>query len=202
MDASLPFALLVCALAPSAPSVPAPSPGTVTPEAFQAQVRGLIDARAARQGGPKSGDDDPRLRILLSMLGAHAAQPQVPLPEVVRNATSLEALWGGSSALFVIELMDKVSKLRPSGKATSAGDCEALCGALTRTAGDDTVQGLGLAGWPMPAESAAAIKAASSATAPDCVQRCVTLQVPNAACVAGIRTQAELNFCWKAPRTP
>lgn len=207
LSVSLAIALLGApAAASTPPTTPAPPPNaaqppaTVAPEVFAAHVRALVDERAARCGGPKASDDDPRLQVLRAMVATHAAQPSMPLPAVVHAARSLEGLWGGSSALYVIELMDKIAQVRPSGQATSPETCAAVCAAITRTAGDDTVQGLTQAGWPMPAESAAAIREAARATAPLCAQRCAVRQVPNATCVAGIKSQAELNFCWQAPK--
>jgi hypothetical protein len=190
--------------APASAAVPAsaaaPAPAATNDVAWlREHLTALVDARAAKVGGPKMADNDPRLGVLHAMLRAQAANPGLPLPAYVRDAKTLEELWARSTAAFTINLMVQVAQARPPKTPVDAAACGRLCDGIVRASGDDTVSGLSQGGWPMPPESAAAIRQSATLERASCVEWCAKYPVPNAECVEKIRSQADLMTCWKAP---
>lgn len=183
---------------PSAAAKPETAPAAATDvAALREHVARLVDARAMKFGGPRLTDSDPRLGTLLAMLRFHAGNPQLPVPPHVREAKTLEDLWGGSTAAFVLNLMYKLASERPATEKLDEAACARACTGVVRAAGEDTVLGLTRAGWPMPPESAAAIRDAAARMHPDCTKLCLEKPVPAAACVEKARSQADLMTCWK-----
>jgi hypothetical protein len=193
--------LLVALLQAGAPASAAPAPASGADDVawLRDHLTRLVDARAAKVGGPKMADPDPRLGVLMAMLRAQAASPGLPVPKYVRDAKTLEELWARSTAAFTVNLMVQVAQARPSKTPVDAAACGRLCDGIVRASGDDTVAGLSQGGWPMPPESAAAIRQAATLERDSCVEWCGKYPVPNGACVEKIKSQADLMTCWKAP---
>lgn len=168
--------------------------------AIETHIQGLVDARAVRLGGPTWGANDPRLATLRAMVRTVTARPDAPLHPAITDAATLDAMWGGSTAVFTVQLMEATAKRRPGLGLLDAPACHKLCAHVLDVIARDTIAGIKSQGWPIDATAEAEITAGAKSVDGLCRDVCGRVAIPNATCVEQIARQDELMQCWPDPR--